>query len=482
MRIVMRYRHLRSALAVITVALSLVIYTRAQTFNTLASFNGDNGNDPDRMSLVQGTNGNFYGTTFLGGVWEGGNIFQITPADKLTSLYNFCIQESCSSGFGGPEAGLVLGTDGEFYGTTYGGNDSGGTVFKMNSRGDLTTLHNFCQTNCADGLFPYAPLIQASNGNFYGTTSTGGSSFGGVVFEITSTGEFTRLYSFCAMTYCVDGQSPVSGLTEASDGNLYGTTSDGGTYGKGVVYEITPAGAFTTLYSFCAQLNCADGSYPYAGLIQASDGGFYGTTGSGGSFNYGTVFRITPTGELAILHSFKGTDGANPFSGPIQASDGNFYGLTSDYDYSGYPLYGGTIYEISAAGEFTSLYTFCDAGVCTGNAPHGGLVQGTDGSLYATTDGGGDFIDGTVFSYSLNLPPFVETIPSAGKVATQVVILGNNLTGSASVTFNGTPAEFTVISETEIRASVPAWATTGIVQVMTQSGALNSNPAFQVLR
>jgi uncharacterized repeat protein (TIGR03803 family) len=483
MRIAIRPRLLRYAFFVATLALSLALYARAQTFSTLASFNGDNGNDPERVSLVQATDGNFYGATFLGGYYEGGNVFQVTPAGKLTSLYNFCTQKSCFSSFGGPEAGLVLGADGELYGTTYGGNDSGGTVYKMSIRGNLTTLHNFCQTNCADGLFPYAPLVQASNGSFYGTTYTGGSYFGGVVFQITSTGEFATLYSFCAIADCVDGLYPISGLMQASNGNLYGTTPDGGVYGKGVVYEITPAGGFKTLYSFCAKVNCADGSYPYAGLVQASDGSFYGTTEAGGTFNYGTVFRITPTGELGVLHSFRGTDGANPFSAPIQASDGNFYGLTSDYDYSGYPFYGGTIYELTSAGEFTSLYTFCDAEICTGDAPHGGLVQGTDGILYGLTDGGGAFvIDGTAFSYSLNLPPFVGTVPAAGKAGTRVIILGNNLMGSTSVTFNGTPAAFTVVSETEITASVPAAATTGAVQVVTQSGVLNSNPAFQVLQ
>ena len=348
----------------------------------------------------------------------------------------------------------------------------------MTLGGKLTTLYSFCSAGgrCTDGVSP-SGLVQASNGNFYGATSNGGANGFGAVFEISPAGRFKTLYSFCSRANCTDGGHPLSGPIQASNGYLYGTVEGGGTYGYGTVYQITPAGQFKTLYSFCTQANCTDGSNPIGRLTQGSNGNFYGTTGSGGSIQVGTVFEFTSSHQLITLHSFGLTDGAYPNSPPILANDGNFYGTTNN----GGTGDGGTIYEVTSAGVFSSLYSFCSTSPCTGSYPGFTLAQATDGELIGATTQGGTVGDGTVFSFSTGLGPLVETVPVAAKVGKRIIILGNNLTGSTSVTFNGTAAAFSVVSDTEITATVPTGATTGTVAVTTSTGTLKSNPVFQVL-
>jgi uncharacterized repeat protein (TIGR03803 family) len=460
--------------------LSLAVCVEAQTFTTLANFSGGNGTAPHSGSLVQATNGNYYGTTYQGGKNNAGVVFKVTPAGKLSDIYSFCSQPNCTDGEN-PWSALVLGTDGNFYGTTnIGGAYGSGTIFRMTLGGKLTTLYSFCPAGgaCNDGQYPVG-LVQASNGNFYGTTADSGpNQQTGTIFEITPARKFKLLYSFCSKSNCADGGYPLSGPMQSSNGNLYGTTGLGGAHGAGVVYEITTSGLFKTLYSFCAQANCADGSSPFGGLIQGSNGNLYGTTEYGGANGYGVVFEITSTNQLIILHSFDETDGAYPVSGLVQASDGNFYGTT---DAGGAADGAGTIYEITAAGVFSSLYSFCIPAGCTGYYPGYTLAQATNGALIGATTNSPNLYTGSVFSYSNGLGPLVETAPKAAKVGARVIILGNGLTGSTSVTFNGTAATFTVVSDTEITASVPTGATTGTVAVTTPTGTLNSNPAFQVL-
>src|ERR1017187_7371382 len=204
------------------------------------------------------------------------------PAQTLTTLYSFCsLGFPCTDGEV-PFAGLVQATNGDLYGTAYfGGPNGGGAVFKITPGGTLTTLYSFCsQSNCTDGAVPMAGLVQAANGNFYGTTESGGRANGryGTVFKITPTGTLTTLHRFNG----TDGASPHAGLVQAADGNLYGTASSGGATGGGTVFKITPTGELTTLYSFCSQTNCTDGGQPLAGLVQDTNGDFYGTTYGGG--------------------------------------------------------------------------------------------------------------------------------------------------------------------------------------------------------
>ncbi len=453
---------------------SAAVVARAQTFNSLLSFQGTDGAFPYYVSLVQGENGNLYGTTAGYGepITNGyGNVFEITPTGTLTALYSFCSETNCTDGKE-PMAGLVQATNGNFYGTTSRGGANGyGTVFQVTPSGKLTTLYSFClQTGCTDGEYPEAALLQAANGYFYGTTLYGGANGYGTVFEITPAGKLNTLHSF---EYS-DGASPYAGVIQARNGNFYGTTSQGGANGNyGTVFEITPAGTLTTLYSFCSQTNCADGESPYGGLVQATNGNLYGTTVQGGANSEGTVFEITAAGKFTTLHSFDSTDGEYPYAGLVQATDGNFYGTT----YAGGASFYGTVFEITPAGELTTLHSFDDT---DGSAPFAGMVQATRGSFYGVTFEGGTDTDGTVFSLSVGLGPFVQTLPSTGKVGANVIILGTDLTGATNVSFNGTAATFTVASGSKITTAVPTGATTGTVEVTTPKGTLKSNVAFQV--
>jgi uncharacterized repeat protein (TIGR03803 family) len=352
----------------------------------------------------------------------------------------------------------------------------------------VTTLYSFCsQSGCTDGEYPKGGLVQATNGDFYGTTAAGGASGSGTVFKITPSGKLTRLYSFCSQSNCTDGGGPYAGLVQATNGDFYGTTDGFGANGNyGTIFKITPGGTLTTLYSFCGQSGCTDGEYTYAGLVQAANGDFYGTTSQGGAgsncpytWGCGTVFKITPGGTLTTLHRFNGTDGYEPGGPLVQASDGNLYGITYADGANGR----GTVFKITPGGTLTTLYSFCGQSGCTdGEFPWfgAGLVQATNGDFYGTTSQGGLANDGTVFSLSVGLGPFVETQPTSGKVGAAVKILGTNLTGATNVSFNGTAAVFKVISSSEITTTVPTGATTGKVQVVTPSATLSSNVPFGV--
>lgn len=284
---------------------------------------------------VLATNGKFYGTAG-GGADLCGIVFELTQAGALTTLHAFDDSDGC-----GPQ-GLIQAVSGDLYGTTFEGggannNGVGGTVFKITEQGTLTTLHSFCAlTNCPDGDQP-GSLLQASDGSFYGTTFYGGAianqycaSGCGTVFRITTAGTLTTVYNFCSLPICADGSQPIS-LIQATNGNLYGTSAEGGANGVGTIFEITPAGVLSTLYTFCSLPNCADGWGSGAPLVQDTDGNFYGATENGGAAGGGTVFKITPTGVLTTLYTFCSlancADGAGP-NGLLQATNGTFYGTT----------------------------------------------------------------------------------------------------------------------------------------------------------
>jgi uncharacterized repeat protein (TIGR03803 family) len=285
------------------------------------------------------------------------------------------------------------------------------------------------------------------------------------------------LYTF---TGGADGVAPVAGLIQATDGNLYGTTW-GDAYqnlNEGTVFKITLSGKLTTLFSF----DTTDGANPQGGLVQGTDGDFYGATEEGGTYNYGTIFKMTSKGKLTTLHSFSGgTDGDTPVCTLVQATDGNFYG-TAAYD-GKYPNFG-TVFKITPSGKLTTLQNFDSK---DGSYPYGGLIQATSGRFYGATFAGGsssacEFGCGTVFSVSDGLGPFVETLPNSGKVGAAVRILGTDLTGVTSVTFNGTAAEFKVISKSEIETNIPSGATTGTVEVKLAKNTLKSNVVFRVTK
>ena len=338
----------------------------------------------------------------------------------------------------------------------------------------FTTFHTFTG---ADGAYPYTGLVQASAGGYVGTTRGGGANDGGVVFvlapDLAPDGSATTLYSFCAAAQCADGSQPVGGLVQGRDGDFYGTTYAGGTSGYGTVFKLTSGGVLSTLHSFAG----SDGASPNAGLIHAADGNFYGTTSDGGPKGYGTIFRITPDGALTTLHSFDGSDGAHPNAALLQAADGDFYGTTAGGGIGD----NGTVFGVTA-GVLTTLHRFQGT---DGSLSYGALFEATDGNLYGTTKLGGASADnevnvGTVFALSVGLAPFIATQPTAGAIGTAVRILGDNLTAATQVFFNDQPATFKVVSASEIVTVVPTGAATGVVEVVTPDGVVGTNMNFTV--
>ena len=477
----------RRAYAIFVLSAMGAILLPGQTVTKLFTFNGTDGEGP-MGQLTQGIDGALYGVTAYGGTnlyhgtW-GGTIFKVTPGGRLTTLYDFCSKSDCADGQD-PLAGLVQATDGNFYGTTWED-----TVFRISPSGAFTTLYTFCSKGaCADGTNPAAPLIQAADGDLYGTTVNGGATCPnsqgcGTVFKITPNGVLTTLHRFCAHSACADGAHPYAGLVQASDGNLYGTTfasyATGVRIAAGTVFKITPGGTLTTLYNFCEGA-CHDGAYPGT-LVQGPAGNFYGAAAQGGAYRGGTVFEITPSGTLTTLHSFcilSGcADGSNP-DGLILGSDGNLYGTT----YNGGSFKGGTIFKISLTGGLTTLFNFCSASDwfqgCLASYFPLPLFQDTNGDFYASSEAPNL---GANFSLSVGIGPFVKALPHFGIVGSMIRILGTDLTGATSVSFNGTPAAFNVISATEIMATLPAGATTGAIQVTTPGGTLLSAGPFSVV-
>ncbi len=469
---------------------------QAQTYSIVASFNGTDGDLP-ATSPVQGVDGNFYGTTAIGGGSDAGNAYRVTPTGELTSIYIFCSLPNCVDG-NQPQSAMVLNPDGNFYGTTSaGGANLGscfgpgcGTVFRLTPAGKLTTLYSFCPVaNCLDGSVPLAALVLGGDGNFYGTTYNGGQNGRGTVFKISPSGKFQRLYSFCKLANCVDGSYPVTALIQGRNGNFYGTTYDGGsvnctffggTYGCGTIFEITAAGTLTTLYSFGTNAGLLQ-----APVVQGSNGNLYGTSTNGGTglcnYGCGTVFELTPAGSYSALYNFCTKefcpDGAYPMAGLLQATDGSMYGTTTT---GGTGVgEGGTLFAMKPSGALHTVYGF--GGTPTGYEPEGTLLQATDGNFYGVTWGGGAENQGVVYQVAIGLGPYVQTVPTSGKTGTHVIILGNHLTGATAVTFNGTVSSFKVLSGTEITATVPSGATSGAVMVTVGGQTLKSNPGFQVL-
>ena len=481
-----RLSGMRNICAAFLLCTATAILTSAQTVTTLVEFNGDNGATPDLMTLAQGIDGNLYGTTSSSYPPYYGTIFSMTPAGSLTPLYGFlCNYSKCPYG-GDATSGLILGKGSFFYGTTrISGpselnqcNELGcGTIFKISANGHLTTLHNF---EVSDGGDPNS-LAQAADGNLYGTTNVGGTKGGGTFFKISGDGRFTTLYNF--------GKSTLpSGVIQATDEEFYGTTGVGGIHcdpsGCGTVFKINASGRGTLLYKFCSQQNCTDGAIPSGSLIQAVDGNFYGPTYQGGANNYGTVFKMTPTGTLVTLYSFcskpECADGANPYGPLLQATDGNLYGMTNFGGDTTCSSYGcGTIFQITPSGALTTLYNFESWDSDSGGA----LFQATNGLLYGATYSGGNVNCGcgTIFSLDMGLGPFVAFLRNSAKGGQEFGILGQGFTGTTAVLLNGIPASFTVTSDTLLTATVPGGATTGYVTVTTPSGMLTSNVPFHVL-
>ncbi len=404
--------------------------TPSGTFAVLRHLSSADGSHP-YGHLVLAPDGNFYGCTYAGGAFGYGTIFKVTATGTLTVLHSLSSATDGANCYGS----LVRGSDGLFYGITNGGGTNGdGTIFKITSTGTYTVLHNMSN---ADGVHSQSDLIQASDGNFYGMANAGGSNFQGTIFKITSTGTFTVLRNLSSST---DGQAPYGALVQATDGLLYGMCANGGDHSGGTVFKISTSGAFTKLFSFTSATNGANpkgslvqstdgklygmasiggeslygsvfkisttgtftllnsfngginGNAPYESLVQSTiDNAYYGTTSGGGTFDYGTVFKLCG-GTLTVLHSFnRNVDGAVPKGSLVLGTDSNFYGMTSDGGSNGV----GTIFKITSNGNYTVLRQLVSN--TDGASPRGSLVLGSDGIFYGMTNSGGSNGSGTIF-------------------------------------------------------------------------------------
>jgi uncharacterized repeat protein (TIGR03803 family) len=354
------------------------------------------GASPQGGELIRAIDGNFYGTTMRGGTRDEGTVFRLAPAGTVSVLHSF---NSLTEGSSPNRAGVLQATDGNFYGTTlFGGANQAGTIYRMTAGGALTVLHSFkfiAGGSPVDAAYPEAPLVQGNDGLLYGTASGGGAFGAGAVFLMTPGGFVAIMHSFDPT---FEGSVPTSPLLQASDGNFYGTTSSQGIFGGGSVFRMTSDGNLTILHSFAG--GASDGATSFGGLIQATDGNFYGTTAGGGGANGGTVFKMTSTGTLTVMHAFSGPDGLNPASALIQARDGHLYGTTTNGGASGR----GVVFRLTLSGTLNVLHSF-GGGTGDGAAPMGGVVQGADDNLYGLTSLGGATDQGVIFRTATSLNP-----------------------------------------------------------------------------
>ncbi len=434
--------------------------------NTLSAYGG-------ATTIFQGRDGRLYGTTPYSSSTEEGSIFSLSILGNLAPIHTF----SGSDGLA-PGGGVTLALDGAFYGTTSaGGTSNAGVLFKVTPSGSYTLLHSF--TTGADGQYPRAAPILASDGNFYGVTGNGTVDDGTVYRYSPSTGTFTTILSLS--TDGSQGKQLSSPLLQAANGNLYGTAPFGGANGCGTIFELSTSGTLLQLFSFACG---AGGASPYGSLIQASDGSLYGTTAIGGSISSsgecvqgcGTVFKFNH-GLVSVMYSFSGSplDGAFANAGLVEGSDGNLYGGT----FNGGTNDHGVLYQISPSGQYKLLFNMVGNIGSTVNAP---LMQHTNGKFYGDASYDGRYFQGSIYSLDMGLGPFIALVRYSGRIGQPVQILGQGLTGSTAVTINGVAAtSFKVVSDTYMTAVVPTGATTGPVLVATPTGSLTSNHNFQIV-
>jgi uncharacterized repeat protein (TIGR03803 family) len=426
----------------------------AQTYTDLHDFNcATEGCQPANPQLLaQGRDANLYGDFNDGGTNNQGTVFLVTPSGTAATLYNFDSSTADSI------SGLTFGTDGNFYGTTLGGGAyEYGSVFNVSPSGTLTTLHSFAASEGS----PVAPPIQANNKSFYGVTY-GPSDY--TAYKISPTGVYKAVTS--------SGPPYVEApLLQASNGNFYGpnvSTSAAGDCGS--IFEMTAAGAVSIVYSF----DTTHGCNPVGPLVQDAKGYLYGTTWSGGSSDLGVVFKLTTKGVITVLHNFNGTNGGQPLAGLVLATDGNFYGgttISGDGE-------GGVVFKMTASGDYSVLYNSGEGLQGWGYAPT--PMQHTNGKIYGLAEGGA-YDGGVLYSLDMGLAPFAKLMTTQGSAGQGVQLLGQGFTGATAVMFGTGSANFTVVSDTYMTAEVPAAGTTGYVAVTTPSGTLTSSQTFKVV-
>ena len=462
-------------IAVIFLGASALTPAYAQ-FNPLYDF-GTKSGDPNQPSysgiIAQGPDGALYTTAPQGGSAGKGAVLRIIPdaVPPVTVLHSFHGGDGSS-----PEGGLTLSNDGTLlYGTTCsGGTSNAGTIFTVTAGGSFHLLYNF--TGGADGKCPYSPPIEGTDGNFYGTTTAGGTG-NGVVYKITPAGVPKTLYPF-DITH---GLQPYAPLVQGIDGNFYGTTSSGGNNHSdaGVIFKITPTGKLTVIYNFDG---LANGGLPFGPLVQGVDGEFYGTTLSS-TGPTGVVFKVSAGGEFKVLHTMNGTsDGESPYGGLVLASDLNFYGVNS----AGGGLGFGTIFKMTSSGALSVVHDFDGT---TGSTPEVTLNQHTNSILYGDTKSGGTGKVspcttgkcGVFYGLNQTLRPFIKLLPPTGRVGSKIGILGQGFNSTSVVRFNGARATtITVVSPNFILATVPLGTLDGFVSVKTGTVKLVSVQQFIV--
>ena len=528
-----------AALLITGLLLALPAAATAQIYTDVHNFNYADGANP-LGALAQGRDGYLYGTAVDGGTVErtgpGGVVFKVAPSGIRRVLFRFTRVHGSN-----PFSGLTLGMDGNFSGTTrYGSVDDYGTIFRITPGGNLTTIFDFAESGIGgnsitppiqgiDGNFygtiagtsvyritpsgvfarlcsmgpSQGLLLQAADGNLYGTTVDDGSFSSGTVFKVTPEGVATIIYHFDSL----HGKYPHDPLIQGNDGNFYGTTELGGTMGSGVVFQLTPRGDISVLHNFGDPNFPNDGRSPYAGLVQATDGNLYGVTNNGGTVGgaagYGVIFKITPAGEYSILYNFDAANGMSAVSTPLQHTNGKIYGLASFGGLHGF----GVLYSLDMGlGPFVSLVSTSDkVGVpltilgqgLTGatavffNGTPATFKVWSDTFLKATVPSGATTgsvsvttSTGTLTSnHEFRVHPVILTVtPASGAAGTPVVITGTSFTQTTKVTFGGgkAPAIFTVDSDTQVTATVPAGAPAGYVVLTTTGGRSRSPDTFTV--
>ncbi len=468
---------------------------QAQTYTPLYEFGVGDLYETNSFPLGQlalGRDGNFYGTVQNPNGHSG--IYMITPDGVGTVLW-----WDTSPSYTQCLTGLTLGSDGLFYGTCqqWGGNGyvSGGSgvVFKYDpSQGQngFSVLYSWPECNTDGSLYPNG-LTLGTDGDFYGTTV--GNSFCpdkyGSVFQVTPTGTFTTLHSFLG-NGTGDGNAPMGPLALGVDGNFYGTTQEGGSsaYNSGTVFQITPKGKIKYIYNFID----ANGYEPAAGVTQGADGKWYGTTSSGGTYSAGTLFQLTTAGKIDFLHNFDYA--VDDVSGPVNpltlGTDGSLYGPANCYPWG---CGAESLYKITTKSVFTVLYNAftdpngaCPDGSVTGCDLSSPMALHPNGNFYGTTLQGGvyegvDVGHGVFYSFSNGLKPYIILQYPRGMISTSIGIFGVGFTGASAVSFHGVAADFTVVSDTYLTATIPAGATTGTVTVTEPSQTLASAVKFTVL-
>jgi uncharacterized repeat protein (TIGR03803 family) len=464
-----RARHLVAVLS-LTLLASAVF---GQTVKIVANFKVAGPCGSLMYRWAQGRDGRLYGTGSECAGSGNGYFLRFDPSTQdVVVLHGFNGGNEGLDG-GAPVGGVTLGSDNNFYGTTAAGGSSNGVfynegvLYKVTMNGTYTVLHTF--TGKTDGGSPYGPPIEATDGNLYGTTSygsaTGSDTLISTIYRFTQDGVFNTIYTFNPST---TGNNAAA-LIQGSDGKLYVTAEEGGAQNGGAAVKIALYGGLLDTYTFGGSL-----ATPFPNLIQASDGNYYGTVDTG-SFGKGGLFELTPAFEATLLYSFGGTpgDGTNPDADLVQGTDGNLYGST--HPGSG-NVQSSTLYQWSFSGGYRQLYVFP-----VGEIETYGLMQHTNGLFYGVMREGGTYNDGYIFSLDMGLGPFVALVRPHGKVGSNAQILGQGLTGTSSVTFNGIAAtSFTVVSDTYMTAVVPSGATTGPIAVTTPTGTLTSNQNFTV--